>query len=129
MITDEKPSIMLDKIPTSEELRAMKDPELRKIASDIREFIIEKVSKKGGHLASNLGTVELSLALFSVFDFPEDKVIFDVGHQSYTWKILTGRADEFDTLRDYGGLSGFPKRRESKYDSFNTGHSSTSISA
>ncbi len=120
---------MLDKIPTSEELRAMKDPELRKIASDIREFIIEKVSKKGGHLASNLGTVELSLALFSVFDFPEDKVIFDVGHQSYTWKILTGRADEFDTLRDYGGLSGFPKRRESKYDSFNTGHSSTSISA
>ena len=120
---------MLERIPTSLELRAMKDPELRKVSAEIRKFIIEKVSEKGGHLASNLGTVELSLALFSVFDFPKDKVIFDVGHQSYTWKILTGRAGEFDTLRDYDGLSGFPKRRESVYDSFDTGHSSTSLAA
>ena len=120
---------MLEQIPTSGERRAMKDPELKKLSSEIREFIIEKVSKKGGHLGSNLGAVELSLALFSVFDFPKDKVIFDVGHQAYTWKILTGRAGEFDTLRDYGGLSGFPKRREAVYDCFDTGHSSTSLAA
>ena len=117
------------KVPTPEELRAMTEKEYKALARDIREFIIDKVSKKGGHLASNLGTVELSLALFASFDFPEDKVIFDVGHQCYTYKILSGRIDEFDTLREFNGLSGFPKRAESPYDSFNTGHSSTSISA
>ena len=120
---------MIEKLPTPEELRLMKASEYRVLCQEIREFIIDKVSKKGGHLASNLGTVELTVALFSVFDFPKDKVIWDVGHQSYTEKILSGRMDRFDTLRDFNGLSGFPKRRESEYDSFDTGHSSTSISA
>ena len=104
-------------------------PELDDLCSDIREFLIEKVSKTGGHLASNLGIVELSVALMRVFDSPRDKIIYDVGHQSYVHKILTGRADKFDTLRQYKGMSGFPKSRESEHDAYNTGHSSTSISA
>ncbi len=99
------------------------------LASDIREFLLEKVSKTGGHLASNLGIVELSIALTRVYNMPEDKIIYDVGHQSYVHKILTGRADRFDSLRQYNGLSGFPKSRESEYDAYDTGHSSTSISA
>ena len=90
---------------------------------------MEKISRTGGHLASNLGVVELTIALFQTFDLPKDKIIWDVGHQSYTHKILSGRMGEFDELRQYGGLSGFPKRKESPYDSFDTGHSSTSISA
>ena len=95
----------------------------------MRQKIIETVSKTGGHLAPNLGVVELTIALHYVFNAPEDKIIWDVGHQSYTHKLLTGRRDRFDTLRTYGGLSGFPKREESPYDAFNTGHSSTSVSA
>lgn len=99
------------------------------LASDIRKFLIEKVSKTGGHLASNLGVVELTIALFSVLELDRDKLIWDVGHQSYIHKILTGRSDKFDTLRQFDGLSGFPKKSESIYDFFETGHSSTSISA
>lgn len=103
--------------------------ELDALCSDIREFLVEKVSVTGGHLASNLGIVELSVALMRVFDSPKDKILYDVGHQSYVHKILTGRADRFDTLRQYKGLSGFPKFRESDHDAYDTGHSSTSISA
>jgi len=107
----------------------MSSRELSLLASDIRSYLLEVTGKNGGHLASNLGAVELTLALFSVFSFPEDKVIFDVGHQAYTYKLLSGRAKEMESLRNYGGISGFPKRRESEYDCFDTGHSSTSISA
>lgn len=103
--------------------------ELGQLAQEIRAFLIEKISHTGGHLASNLGVVELTIAMYRTFDLPEDKVIWDVGHQSYTHKILSGRMAEFDELRQYGGLSGFPKRKESPYDCFDTGHSSTSISA
>lgn len=104
-------------------------PELDDLCSDIREFLIDKVSKTGGHIASNLGIVELSVALMRVFDSPRDKIIYDVGHQTYVHKILTGRADKFDTLRQHKGMSGFPKSKESEHDAYNTGHSSTSISA
>ena len=103
--------------------------ELSLLADDIRNFLIEKISKTGGHLASNLGIVELTISIMRNFDFDYDKIIFDVGHQSYVYKILTGRKDKFDTLRQLNGLSGFPKLKESKYDFFETGHSSTSISA
>ena len=103
--------------------------ELDELSEEIRTFLIEKVSKTGGHLASNLGIVELSIALMRVFDSPRDKIIYDVGHQSYVHKILTGRASQFDTLRQYKGLSGFPKCRESVHDIYETGHSSTSVSA
>ena len=120
---------MLDKIPNKEEMNRMSSRQLRTLAQDIRRFIIEKVSKKGGHLSANLGVVELTMALFMVYDPPKDKVIFDVGHQSYIWKLLTGRKDGFDTLREFGGMSGFPKRRESSCDAFDTGHASTSVSA
>lgn len=99
------------------------------LSNEIREFLIESVSKTGGHLASNLGVVDLTLSLFKVFDFEKDKIVWDVGHQSYVYKILTGRKDGFKTLRQYNGMSGFPKRKESKYDYFDTGHSSTSVSA
>lgn len=102
--------------------------ELDELAQEIRDFLIEKVSVTGGHLASNLGTIELTLALHLVFQIPKDKIIWDVGHQSYTHKILTGRKDGFDRLRQFGGMSGFPKRSESPCDAFNTGHSTTSIS-
>ncbi|HHW95226.1 MAG TPA: 1-deoxy-D-xylulose-5-phosphate synthase [Mogibacterium sp.] len=103
--------------------------ELNDLCSDIREFLLDKISVTGGHLASNLGIVELSVALMRAFDSPKDKIIYDVGHQSYVHKILTGRANRFDTLRQYKGLSGFPKSRESEHDVYETGHSSTSISA
>ena len=103
--------------------------ELNTLCSEIREFVINNLSKTGGHVASNLGIVELTVALHYVFDSPKDKFIFDVGHQSYIHKILTGRKDGFDNLRQYGGMSGFPKRGESSCDSFDTGHSTTSISA
>ncbi len=99
------------------------------VCSAIREFLVEHVTNNGGHLASNLGVVEATLALHKVFNFPEDKIIFDVGHQSYVHKILSERFDKFNTIRTFGGLSGFPKTNESDYDSFNTGHSSTSVSA
>ncbi|MBE7044832.1 MAG: 1-deoxy-D-xylulose-5-phosphate synthase [Ruminococcaceae bacterium] len=104
-------------------------PELETLCCEIREFLVKSVSKTGGHLASNLGVVELTVALHRVFDFPTDKIVWDVGHQSYVHKILSGRASQFDTLRQFGGLSGFPKTAESPYDCFNTGHSSTSVSA
>ena len=103
--------------------------ELNILCSEIREFIIDKVSKNGGHLASNLGVVELTVALHYVFDLPTDKLIWDVGHQAYIHKILSGRINEFDNLRKCGGISGFPKSEESDYDAFNTGHATTSISA
>lgn len=103
--------------------------ELEELSSDIREFLIDKVSKTGGHIASNLGIVELSIALMRVFDSPRDKIIYDVGHQSYVHKILTGRASGFDSLRKFKGMSGFPKSRESEHDVYETGHSSTSVSA
>ena len=110
-------------------LKKMKKKELQVLASDIREFLIDNISKTGGHLSSNLGVVELTIAIHKVFNSPKDKIIFDVGHQSYTHKILTGRAKDFDTLRKYNGLSGFQKMSESMYDSYEAGHSSTSLSS
>ena len=107
----------------------MAEQELEKLAEEIRQFLVEKISVTGGHLASNLGVVELTMALHLAFELPQDKMIWDVGHQSYTHKILTGRRAGFDDLRKYGGMSGFPKRKESECDAFDTGHSSTSISA
>ena len=121
--------MILKQIKGPEELKALPPEDLKTLAQEIREFLIEKISHTGGHLASNLGVVELTIALHTTFNLPEDKLIWDVGHQSYTHKILTGRMADFDELRQYGGLSGFPKRKESPYDSFDTGHSSTSISA
>lgn len=115
--------------PEIERLRAMDRKGLEKAAASIRQFLVEKVSKTGGHLSSNLGTVELTIALVRSFDFPRDKVLFDVGHQAYTYKLLTGRKDGFDHLREFGGMSGFPKGNESEYDAYDTGHSSTSVSA
>ena len=121
--------MILEQIKGPEDLKKLTSEELSQLAEEIRAFLIEKISHTGGHLASNLGVVELTIALFRTFDLPEDKIIWDVGHQSYTHKILSGRRMEFDELRQYGGLSGFPKRKESPYDSFDIGHSSTSISA
>lgn len=119
----------LDKIKSPSDVKKLNKAELYDLAGELREFLIESVSETGGHLASNLGVVELTLAIFRAFDMPQDKVVWDVGHQTYVHKILTGRRDEFKTLRKLGGLSGFPKTSESEYDAFNTGHSSTSISA
>lgn len=119
----------LDKLNFPDDLKKIKESELSFIAEEIREFLINSVAKTGGHLSSNLGVVELTIALHYCFDFSYDKIIWDVGHQSYTHKILTGRKNEFNSLRKKNGLSGFPKSEESIYDSFNTGHSSTSISA
>lgn len=119
----------LDKINMPQDLKKFNQTELRELADDIRCFLTKTVSERGGHLAPNLGVVELSIALHYVFDTPQDKLIWDVGHQCYVHKILTGRKEEMPTLRQYGGLSGFPKYEESKHDVFNTGHSSTSISA
>jgi len=119
----------LDSINFPDDIKKLNLEQLKQLAGEIRSFLIEKVSKTGGHLASNLGVVELTLALHRVFNTPEDKIIWDVGHQCYVHKIITGRKDRFDTIRKLGGLSGFPKSAESEYDAFNTGHSSTSISA
>ncbi len=120
---------ILDKINMPEDLKKLDIKEKQELAEEIRKLIIETVSKTGGHLSSNLGIVELTIALHSVFDTPTDKIIWDVGHQSYVHKILTGRKDKMNTLRQFGGIAGFPKASESEYDSFDTGHSSTSISA
>lgn len=120
---------MLEKIQKPNDIKKIPADQLPALAEEIREFIIESLSKTGGHLASNLGVVELTIAMHRVFDLPKDKLIWDVGHQSYTNKILTGRKDGFETLRREGGISGFPKRSESDCDVFDTGHSSTSISA
>ena len=119
---------ILDNITGTQDLKKLNYKEKIKLAEEIREFVINIVSKNGGHLASNLGVVELTIALHSVFNTPEDKIVWDVGHQTYIHKILTGRKNEMETLRQLNGISGFPKTSESEYDSFNTGHSSTSIS-
>ena len=121
--------MILERIKGAEDLKELSPDEIGILAQEVRSFLIEKISHTGGHLASNLGVVELTIAIFLSFHLPEDKIIWDVGHQSYTHKILSGRMEEFDELRQFGGLSGFPKRKESPYDSFDTGHSSTSISA
>ncbi len=121
--------MVLDKIQKENDIKNLTPAETDVLRQEIRTFLIEKISELGGHLASNLGTVELTMALHLFLDFPKDKIVWDVGHQSYTHKILTGRKDDFDHLRQYGGMSGFPKRTESPCDSFDTGHSSTSISA
>ena len=120
---------MLERIQKENDIKELNAEEISVLGEEIRQFLIEKLSKTGGHLASNLGVVELTMAMHTVFDMPQDKIIWDVGHQSYTHKILTGRKDGFDDLRKYGGMSGFPKRAESECDAFDTGHSSTSISA
>ena len=120
---------VLDQIHTSHDMKKLDAEELERLCHEIREEILSTTSKTGGHLASNLGVVELTAALHFVFDFPKDKLIWDVGHQSYAHKILTGRKDRFHTLRQYGGISGFPKRDESPYDAFDSGHSGTSISS
>lgn len=119
---------ILDRVNTTKEVKELTIKEKKELANEIRELIIDTVSKNGGHLASNLGVVELTIALHSIFDLPKDKIIWDVGHQSYVHKILTGRKDQMPTLRQFEGLAGFPKTSESEFDSFNTGHSSTSIS-
>lgn len=121
--------MVLENIKQPNDIKKIPEEQWNILAAEIREFLITKISANGGHLASNLGVVELTMALHLFLDFPEDKLIWDVGHQSYTHKILTGRREGFDGLRKYGGMSGFPKRTESACDSFNTGHSSTSISA
>ena len=121
--------MILDKIQKENDIKKIDPKDYKQLAEEIRSFLIEKISENGGHLGSNLGTVELTMALHLVLNLPEDKIIWDVGHQSYTHKLLTGRRDGFDTLRKFGGMSGFPKRKESRCDAFDTGHSSTSISA
>lgn len=121
--------MILDKIQTPSDVKKLKQKELEELAGEVRQFLLQSVSKTGGHLASNLGVVELTIALFSVFDLPKDQIIWDVGHQSYTHKLLSGRKEGFQTLRQFGGMSGFPKRKESPCDVFETGHSTTSISA
>lgn len=121
--------MVLERIEGPWDVKNLNPEELTTLAAEIRRFLIEKISVTGGHLASNLGVVELTIALYLALDLPKDKVIWDVGHQSYTHKILSGRREMFDELRQYGGLSGFPKRKESPYDAFDTGHSSTSVSA
>ena len=121
--------MLLDKINKANDIKNVKQEDYPALAEEIRQFLIEKISKTGGHLGSNLGAVELTMALHLAFSLPEDKIIWDVGHQSYTHKLLTGRREGFESLRKFGGMSGFPKRKESDCDSFDTGHSSTSISA
>ena len=120
---------MLEKINFPDDLKKLNILEKQKLAEDIRKYILEIVSENGGHLASNLGVVELTIALHSVFNFKSDKIVWDVGHQTYVHKILTGRKEALKTLRQLNGIAGFPKTNESEYDFFNTGHSSTSISA
>ena len=121
--------MLLDSIQKANDIKKIKEKDLDSLAAEIRQFLIEKISVSGGHLGSNLGAVELTMALHLSLDLPADKIVWDVGHQSYTHKILTGRREGFEMLRKFGGMSGFPKRKESDCDSFDTGHSSTSISA
>lgn len=121
--------MVLDKIQKPNDIKTLTALEIDELGDEIREFLVNNISKTGGHLASNLGVIELTMALHLAFDLPKDKIIWDVGHQSYTHKILTGRKEGFGTLRQYGGMSGFPKTQESDCDPFNTGHSSTSLSA
>lgn len=129
MMKEKKQSHFLDRINSPADLKKLTLRELEQLASEIRQKIIETVSRTGGHLAPSLGVVELTIAIHYVFDAPKDKILWDVGHQAYAHKLITGRRDRFHTLRKHGGISGFPKREESVYDAFDTGHSSTSISA
>lgn len=128
-MSENKEFEILSLINDPSDVKALDEKKLTRLCSEIREFLVDKVSENGGHLASNLGVVELSVALHRVFETPKDRIIFDVGHQSYVHKMLTGRRDDFDTLRQNGGLSGFTKRSESEHDAFGAGHSSTSVSA
>jgi len=128
MTTPDITERLLDRIDSPSDLKGLSLEDLQQLAGEIRQQIIETTSRTGGHLAPSLGAVELALALHYVFDAPRDKIIWDVGHQAYAHKLITGRRDRFHTLRTYGGISGFPKRAESPYDTFDTGHSSTSIS-
>ena len=123
------PSPLLDMIDTPQDLRRLEKKQLPQVAAELREFLLDSVGKTGGHFARNLGAVELTVALHYVYDTPEDHLVWDVGHQSYPHKILTGRKNQMHTMRQYGGLAGFPKRSESEYDAFGVGHSSTSIGA
>ena len=118
----------IEKIDFKKELTNMDVPQMQELSEEIRKFLVEKVSATGGHLASNLGVVELTIALHKVFNLDEDAIVWDVGHQTYVHKILTGRADKFDTLRQMNGISGFTRNEESEYDLFDTGHSSVSLS-
>lgn len=120
---------LLDRVNFPEDLKKLDIRELPQLAEEIRELMVDIISRTGGHLAASLGVVELTIALHYVFDTPADKIVWDVGHQTYTHKILTGRKDSFSSIRQQGGISGFPKREESPFDTFGTGHSSTSISA
>ena len=120
---------LLETINSPADLRRLKRAQLGPLAKELRSYLLQSVSRTGGHLSSNLGTVELTVALHYVFNTPEDRLVWDVGHQTYPHKILTGRRERMPTLRQFGGLSGFPRRDESEYDTFGTAHSSTSISA
>src|SRR5207302_5793768 len=120
---------LLSKINNPAEIKKLEKQQLGQLADELRSFMIHTISKTGGHLASSLGTVELTVALHYVFNAPVDQIVWDVGHQAYGHKILTGRRDQFHTLRQYEGISGFPRREESIYDTFNVAHASTSISA
>ena len=121
--------MFLEQIENPNDIKKIDKANYEALAEEIRQFLIEKISVTGGHLGSNLGAVELTMALHLSLNLPEDKIIWDVGHQSYTHKLLSGRKDGFDCLRQFHGMSGFPKRKESNFDAFDTGHSSTSISA
>ncbi len=120
---------MLNDINSPADLRRLSRAQLKPLADELRAFVLDSVSKTGGHLSSNLGTVELTIALHYVFETPDDRLVWDVGHQTYPHKILTGRRDQMHTLRQLNGISGFPRRSESQFDTFGTAHSSTSISA
>ena len=120
---------LLNSIRSPADLRQLSREELQQLALELRDFVLHSVSQTGGHLSSNLGTVELTVALHAVYDTPHDRLIWDVGHQTYAHKILTGRREQMHTLRQIGGIGGFPRREESEYDTFGTAHSSTSISA
>jgi len=120
---------LIDKIDSPADLKKLDIDDLNRLAGELREEIVKVISLNGGHLASSLGSVDVTIALLRTFGFPQDKIIWDVGHQSYAHKLLTGRRDRFPTIRQFGGLSGFPSRSESCYDAFGTGHAGTSISA
>jgi len=124
-----RPYPLLETVNSPAELRQLERSDLQPLAEELREFLLRSVATTGGHLSSNLGTVELTIALHYVFNTPDDRLIWDVGHQTYPHKILTGRRERMPTLRQLGGLSGFPQRTESEFDAFGTAHSSTSISA
>src|SRR3982751_2174901 len=120
---------LLNTIASPADLRRLSRPELKQLTVELRDYVLQSVSQTGGHLSSNLGTVELTVALHHVFNTPQDRIVWDVGHQTYPHKILTGRRDQMHTLRQMDGISGFPRRAESNFDTFGTAHSSTSISA